>query len=96
MSEGPLTELVAVGAQNIDLVTDDPTASIFQDPIKKITNFSKASFAVHHKGKADWGSTVKFNIERKGDLLSTTYLVLNLPSISVADIDTNIASKKIL
>lgn len=94
MSEGPLTELVAVGAQNIDLVTNDPKSSIFQDPIKKITNFSKASFAVHHKGKADWGSTVKFNIERKGDLLSTAYLVLNLPSISVADIDTNIALKK--
>jgi len=94
MSEGPLTELVAVGAQNIDLVTNDPKSSIFQDPIKKITNFSKASFAVHHKGKADWGSTVKFNIERKGDLLSTVYLVLNLPSISVADIDTNIALKK--
>lgn len=94
MSEGPLTELVAVGAHNIDLVTNDPNSSIFQDPIKKITNFSKASFAVHHKGKADWGSTVKFNIERKGDLLSTAYLVLNLPSISVADIDTNIAFKK--
>ena len=32
MSEGPLTELVAVGAQNIDLITDDPKSSIFQDP----------------------------------------------------------------
>lgn len=94
MSEGPLTELVAIGAQNIDLITDDPKSSIFQDPITKITNFSKASFAIHHKGKADWGSTVKFNIERKGDLLSTIYLVLNLPSISIADIKTNDASKK--
>ena len=35
MSEGPLTELVALGAQNEDLVTNDPNYSIFQDPIKK-------------------------------------------------------------
>lgn len=94
MSEGPLTELVAIGAQNIDLISEDPKSSIFQDPITKITNFSKASFINHHKGNADWGSTVNFNIERKGDLLSTTYLVLELPSISVADIDTNTLSQK--
>ena len=94
MSEGPLTELVAVGAQNVDLISEDPNNSIFQDPITKITNFSKASFNNHHKGKADWGSTIKFNIERKGDLLSTTYLVLQLPTISVSDIITNIANLK--
>ena len=94
MSEGPLTELVAIGAQNVDLITEDPKASIFQDPINKITNFSKASFAIYNKGKADWGSTVKFNIERKGDLLSTAYLVLNLPSIGVEDINTNIPALK--
>ena len=86
MSEGPLTELVALGAQNIDLVTTDINKSIFQDPVKQITNFSKASFNIYNKGKADWGSTITFNIERKGDLLSTVYLVLKLPSISVADI----------
>lgn len=90
MSEGPLTELVAVGAQNIDLITDDPSHSIFQDPIKKITNFSKASFNMHHKGSSNWGSNIIFNIERKGDLLSTSYLVLELPSIGVEDLDTNI------
>lgn len=89
MSEGPLTELVAIGAQNVDLITDEPAYSIFQDPIKKITNFSKASFNMHHKGNANWGSTMIFNIERKGDLLSTSYLVIELPTISVEDIETN-------
>lgn len=88
MSEGPLTELVAIGAQNVDLITDEPAYSIFQDPIKKITNFSKASFNMHHKGNANWGSTMIFNIERKGDLLSTSYLVIELPTISVEDIET--------
>ena len=29
MSEGPLTELVAVGAQNIDLVTNDAIKKLF-------------------------------------------------------------------
>lgn len=94
MSEGPLTELVALGAQNVDLISNDPRNSIFQDPISKITNFSKATFINHHKGKADWGSTIKFDIERKGDLLSTTYLVITLPSISVNDIDTNNSTLK--
>ena len=86
MSEGPLTELVAVGAQNTDLVSDDPNYSIFQDPIKKITNFSKSSFINHHKGQINWGGSVKFEIERKGDLLSTCYLVLDLPTLTVNDL----------
>ena len=89
MSEGPLTELVAIGAHNKDLLTADTTHSIFQDPIKKITNFSKASFINYHKGKSAWGNTIKFTIDRKGDLLSTCYLVLDLPTISVKDIETS-------
>lgn len=88
MSEGPLTELVALGAQNEDLVSNDPNYSIFQDPIKKITNFSKSSFINHHKGQFNWGSTIKFEIERKGDLLSTCYLVLELPTLSVENLET--------
>lgn len=89
MSEGPLTELVALGAQNSDLISDNPKTSLFQEKINKITNFSKSSFVIHHKGKAGWGNNVRINIERKGDLLSTCYFVLELPEISVKDIVTN-------
>ncbi len=94
MAEGALTELVAIGGQNEDVLTDDLKKSIFQNRYKKITNFSKKSFNTYANGNLNWGNSFRFKIERKGDLLYTTYLVLKLPDISVKDIITKNPIKK--
>ena len=41
-SNGALTQLVAVGAQDADLITDDPKYSVFQQNDGKINNFVRA------------------------------------------------------
>ena len=71
---GGIEQLVARGAQDVFL-TGDPQVSFFRSNYKRYTNFSQVRHRQIIQGNpADGGmSTVRF--ERKGDLLSYTYLV---------------------
>lgn len=84
--DGPLIDLLARGAQDKDLLTTDIKNSLFKNELTKYTNFSRGSITVDFKGNGNWGSTIKFIIPRDGDLLSSVYLNLKLPEISVDDI----------
>ena len=94
MAEGALTDLLAIGGQNDELLTDDLKRSIFQNKHKKITNFSKKSYNIYANGNLNWGNSFRFKIDRKGDLLYTVYLVMKLPDISVENIEINNPIKK--
>ena len=82
MATGALTQLVAVGAQETNFLTNDTKDSIFQEPVKKINNFVKATSSMQPLGSSNWGTTTRFKIEKKGDLLSSMYFVAKLPTIS--------------
>ena len=86
MSKGALTQLVAIGAQDSNFLTCDTTKSIFQEKEKKITNFVRSTSSMIPIGNSNWGSTIKFNIERRGDLLSSLYLVVELPEVNASHI----------
>ena len=87
MSNGALTQLVAVGAQDKLLKSDKLEDSIFKESEKKITNFVKATESIRPIGSSNWNSTINFKIEKKGDLLASVYFVVKLPKISRSLLD---------
>ena len=92
MASGALTQLVAVGAQETNFLSNDAKDSIFNEPVKKINNFVKSTSSMQPLGSSNWGTTTKFKIERKGDLLNSMYFVAKLPELNrsqLADTDTN-------
>ena len=66
MASGALTQLVAVGAQETNFLSNDAKDSIFNEPVKKINNFVKSTSSMQPLGGSNWGTTTKFKIERKG------------------------------
>lgn len=87
MSNGALTQLVAVGAQDKLLKSEKLEDSIFKESDKKITNFVKATESIRPIGSSNWNSTINFKIEKKGDLLASVYFVVKLPKISRSMLD---------
>ena len=89
---GGISQLVATGAQDVHLV-GDPQVSFFRSNYKRHTNFSAVRARQVIQGNVGTGggmSTVRF--EKKGDLLSYTYLTKrnaagSTVAIGVADID---------
>ena len=83
---GGITQLVAIGAQDVHLV-GNPEVSFFRSTYKRHTNFSQTieNQVIQGTIAANGTSTVRF--ERKGDLLGYVYLLvtdgtqaLNVPS----------------
>ncbi len=82
MSNGALTQLVAVGAQEENFLSEEPKDSIFLNKEKKINNFVKSTLSMEASGSANWGNTIKFKVEKKGDLLNSLYFVAKLPALN--------------
>jgi hypothetical protein len=81
---GGIAQLVAIGAQDAHLV-ENPQISFFRSNFKRHTNFSttRQRQIIQGTPAANNMSTVRF--ERKGDLLSYTYLVNKLDGATVVD-----------
>ena len=77
---GGLMQLVAYGAQDLYL-TGNPQISYFIMVYKRYTNFAIENCRQYFTGQADFGKKVYCQIERIGDLMSQTFLVVNLPSL---------------
>jgi hypothetical protein len=85
-NNGSIMELVAKGAQDEELIDINNKTSIFDYSIEKKNKYAKGDTIFYPVGKANWGNTVRFNIERKGDLLYGLYLVIRLPKLSIENI----------
>ena len=93
MSNGALLQVIAQGKRitsEIDdfLITNNIKKSIYNNVIHKITNFSQIPLSYYPEGANTWGDTIKFTINKVGDLVTSMYLVIELPSLSVEDIET--------
>jgi hypothetical protein len=88
MSNGSILDLVAKGAQDSDLIDDNNMKSNFDFNIDKKNKYSKGDTLFFPQGKVNWNNTVRFNIEKKGDLLYGLYLVIRLPKLSIAHLNT--------
>lgn len=87
MSNGPILDLIAKNKLDEDLINIKNDTSLFNYEIKKKNKYAKGDTIFYPEGKANWGSTFRVNIERKGDLLYGLYLVVKLPELSTANLD---------
>jgi hypothetical protein len=88
MSNGSILDLVAKGIQDNDLIDNENKSSFFDFSIEKKNKYSKGDTIFYAMGKPNWGNTFRFNIEKKGDLLYGLYLIVRLPKISIANLNT--------
>jgi len=81
---GGLLNLIAIGNQNI-VLTGNPTKTFFKSTYYKYTNFGLQKFRIDQTGQMELdvtkSSNYSFKIQRYGDLLMDTYLVVKLPRI---------------
>ena len=77
---GGLLVLAAYGAQDIYL-TGNPQITFFTAVYRRYTNFSILPINQYFTGNIDFGQKVYCQIERIGDLMASTFLVLDLPSL---------------
>ena len=81
---GGLLNLIAIGDLNV-ILTGNPTRSFFKSTYSKYTNFGLQKFRIDQVGQKELEITkptnFSFKIDRYGDLLMDTYLVVKLPQI---------------
>jgi hypothetical protein len=80
---GGITQLVAIGAQDVHLV-GNPEVSFFRSTYKRHTNFSQTVERQVIQGNVSNNGTSTIRFERKGDLLGYVYLTMDDGSKAVA------------
>jgi hypothetical protein len=87
MSNGSLVELIAKSQLDSDLLDDNNKSSLFNYEFNKKNKYTKGDTFFYPEGRANWGNTIRFFIERKGDLLYGLYLVIKLPKLSISNLN---------
>ena len=77
---GGLLVLAAYGAQDIYL-SGNPQITFFVAVYRRYTNFAIVPSNQYFTGNLDFGQKVYNQIDRIGDLMANTFLVLELPSL---------------
>lgn len=75
-------QLVAVGAQNAYL-NGNPTITFFKVVWRRHTNFAIEAIQQTWNGSAEFGRTVVCNVNRNGDLITNSYIVVSLNAMAV-------------
>jgi hypothetical protein len=88
MSNGPILDLVAKGKLDEELIDISNEKSIFDYNNDKLSKYAKGDTLFYPEGKPNWNNTIRYYIEKKGDLLYGLYLVVRLPKLSVANLNT--------
>lgn len=86
-NNGSIIELVAKGQQDEDLIDISNTRPIFRYEHHKKNKYTKGDTIFYPEGRANWGNTVRYYIERKGDLLYGLYLIVQLPKLSISNLN---------
>ena len=81
---GGLLQLVAFGSQDVSL-TSQPQITFFKVVYRRHTNFAVESIEQTFNGTVGFGRRVTCTVSRNGDLLTKTYLRVQLPTISIKD-----------
>jgi hypothetical protein len=83
MGAGSLLELVALGKQDKHII-GNPEISFFKSVFKRHTNFSIENIPNQFTSSAKFNDKGSCIIERKGDLLSSMHLQIELPQLASA------------
>lgn len=76
---GGLLELVARGKKDV-FFSANPVVSRFHSVYRKSAPFTRETYVAKPRNIAEWGKWVDFDIEHRGDILSQTYLRIELPT----------------
>jgi len=87
-SNGSIMELVAKGKLSEDLIDINNKKSVFDYDINKSNNYAKGDKIFYPEGKPNWENTVRYYIEKKGDILYSIYLQVKLPKLSINNLNT--------
>lgn len=87
MSNGAIIDLVAKGDMDKDIIDIENKSSFFEYNIIKKNKYSKGDFIFYSEGNINWGNTIRFNIEKKGDLLYGLYIKIKLPKLSISELN---------
>ena len=79
---GGLMQLVAYGAQDVYL-TGNPQITFFKVVYRRHTNFAVENIEQVFNGTSDFGRKTTCQISRNGDLITKTYLRVQLPSLDL-------------
>jgi len=81
MGSGTLIELIARGKQDVQL-TGNPQISYFKSVYHRHTNFAVEPIKNHFNETPDFGKKTTCFIDKRGDLLSSLYLEIELPALA--------------
>ncbi len=87
MSNGSIIELVAKGQQDEDLIDISNKSSLFNYDITKKNKYTKGDMMFYSQGNINWGNTIRFNVEKQGDLLYGLYVKIKLPKLSISNLE---------
>ncbi len=87
-SNGSIMELVAKGKLSEDVIDIKNENSVFNYEFDKKNKYAKGDTIFYAEGRSNWGNTVRYYIERKGDLLYGLYLKVQLPKLSINNLNT--------
>ena len=76
---GGLLQLVAYGAQDAYL-SGNPQITFWKSLFKRHTNFAMEPFRINFSGQPSWGTKQSAIVGRHADLLSNTYVEIQLPT----------------
>lgn len=77
---GGLVQLMATGVENLYL-TDSPDITYWRSVHKRHTNFAVEAIVQQFNSKPTFGTRATCTISKQGDLVSHTYLVVELPAL---------------
>jgi hypothetical protein len=83
---GSLINLISYGANDLFL-TGSPEITLFKMVYRRHTNFAKESISIP-LSDIDFGKEVQIEIPKVGDLISTTYIQINIPNVHLLKTDT--------
>ncbi len=83
MSNGSIMELVAKGEQDEDIIDIYNKSPLFDYSIEKKNKYTKGDTMYYSQGSTNWSNTIRFHIEKTGDLLYGLYVKIKLPKLSI-------------
>jgi hypothetical protein len=76
-----IVQLVAIGPQD-QYLTGNPEVTFFKNVYRRYTNFAMEAVDLTFNGSVDFGRKLNVTLPRNGDLISHTYLEIDLPTLT--------------
>lgn len=87
MSNGSIIELVAKNQQDEDFIDINNKSPLFNFNIEKKNKYTKGDTMYYSQGNTNWSNTIRFSIEKSGDLLYGLYVKIHLPKLSIENLE---------